>query len=98
MNKDKLFGSIHLEHLDIQDSVKKSHCAIGYCGIYRYSTNRMYINLGDIGKYFSSNIIKEVCIAITHEYMHKLLYNTEDRKTCKDWDNIAKDLEAYYGG
>lgn len=85
-----VFCDIHLEKLDKQDEVKQTHNAIGYAGIFRSNENEIYINLGDISKFsWNDDVINRVCETITHEYIHKLLFNMFDAYTCNAFDNIA---------
>ena len=81
---------LHLEKLCVQDSVKRSHDAIGYGGIFRRAENRIFINLGDIAKFtWDEDLINKICDTIMHEYMHKLLFNMIGAYTCTAFDNIA---------
>lgn len=82
---------LHLELLCNQQGIKTLHDTWAYGGIFRQKENKIFINLGDIGRvtWGTDDLINRVCETIIHEYMHKLLFNMIGAYTCTAFDNIA---------
>lgn len=90
MIKKVINGStIHLERNKVQLGI--------VLGRYNTGSNKIHLNLKAIDKigHKINDISVKTSLILTHEYMHKLLYLTENEDTCDAWDNISSSFLDY---
>ena len=87
---EQIPSSLSLEPLSKQMMIRKVFDVIGYGGIYRSLTDKIYINLHDLAKFHPDDLMNKIVLTISHEYMHKLLHHTEGNITSHKFDNIDK--------
>lgn len=72
-----------------------NHCE----GAFVYNRNFIVINLKEIYRdcteYYVNDFYKQICNCITHEYVHKWLYDNISEDAMWQWDNIAYTLREY---
>ncbi len=69
-------------------------------GRYNTGSHKIYLNLNAINKidYEINDIEIKISLILIHEYIHKLLFLTEDENTCGAWDNISGSFISYGSG